>query len=230
MLDGDFTSISIILMVLYLLAAPAALDSSDTRCATKGCPHLCPTQSYYCFLNGPLSFGSLGDKSLLEQDQFPFFDTRIQCGPHFSTMSDSFGNSKYWKILVMIHFSKEILKKLSSWGWTKVLLSCHLCQPPRACRMSSDTRYPAAHVSLPLAPPTAATGHSIQTVITPALFKRSRPLQPSLASSAHLRAAPQCSKQQHQVTFIWIIVHLIVDYFCDLGNYKLCWEMINEQK
>ena len=95
MLDGDFTSVSIILMVLYLLAAPAALDSSDTRCATKGCPHLCPTQSYYCFLNGPLSFGSLGDKSLLEQDQFPFFDTRIQCGPHFSTMSDSFGNSKY---------------------------------------------------------------------------------------------------------------------------------------
>ena len=127
----------------------------------KGCPHLCPTQSYYCFLNGPLSFGSLGDKSLLEQDQFPFFDTRIQCGPHFSTMSDSFGNSKYWKILVMIHFSKEILKKLSSWGWTKVLLSCHLCQPPRACRMSSDTRYPAAHVSLPLhlLPPRQATAY-----------------------------------------------------------------------
>ena len=104
------------------------------------------------------------------------------------------------------------------------------CYHEQTKNMSIDTRYPAAHVSLPLAPPTAATGHSIQTAITPALFKRSRPLQPSLASSAHLRAAPQCSKQQHQVTFIWIILHLIVDYFCDLGNYKLCWEMINEQK
>ena len=60
-----------------------------------------------------------------QQDQFPFFDTQIQCWPPFSTMRDTFGNSKYWKILVMIHFSKEILKKLSSWGWTNVYISCY---------------------------------------------------------------------------------------------------------
>ena len=77
--------------------------------------------------------------------------------------------------------------------WLLPLLSCHLCRPATK-NMSIDTRHPAAHVSLPLAPPTTSTAHSIQRLITPALFKRSRPLQPSLASSVHLRATPQCQQ------------------------------------
>ena len=45
------------------------------------------------------------------------------------------------------------------------------------------------------------------------------------------RPVPALPPTLHQVSFIcWIILHFIVDYFSDLGNYKLCWEMINEQK
>ena len=69
--------------------------------------------------------------------------------------------------------------------------------PPRLLSWADQEHvnwHPAAHVSLPLAPPTTSTAHSIQRLITPALFKRSRPLQPSLASSVHLCAAPQCQQ------------------------------------
>ena len=88
--------------------------------------------------------------------------------------------------------------------------------PPRLLSLADQEHVnwqPPAHVSLPLTHPNPTTGHSIEAPITSSVFKRSRAIQHSLALTAHLLIAPQCSKQHHQVTLFELYYILLQTIF-----------------